>query len=648
MIRVRQESPSGSKTLRLEGDEILVGRGRDCAVRLRDPAVARRHARILKVKGAYRVEDLGAKDGILLNGQAVRSGWFRVGDRLVMGASRVVLEAVFEEDGSETVESGPAETAPAEPRKRDAEADRLRQLLSLNHRLLEERNPRRLLETIMDTAIELLRAERGFLILADGDRLTFRIARHFGRRGVENPDVEISTSIARTVLDTGKSVLTDDAVRDDRFASMQSVSLLDLRSILCVRLQTASEVVGALYLDNRFERGTFDEADISLAEAFSDQAALAIVNARLHRENARKRAALGKSREKIHKLNERLRRALRRRTDALEAARETLARSTSELGLRYSYDRIVGRSEAMRKILALADRVTGLDMPVLIRGESGTGKELIAHAIHYNGPRGAAPFVSENCAAIPDELLESELFGHVRGAFTGAERDAVGLFELVNGGTLFLDEVGDMSPSMQSKILRVLEDGKIRRVGATESVEVDFRLIAATNRDLEAMRADGSFRDDLFYRLSVVPFSLPPLRERREDIPALVEHVLEVIAAEGAESRRQIDPEALAVLCAGDWPGNVRQLSNELNRACALAAGTITPAHLSPDIRHSDAGEDADQRPLREVVEELERRLIKDVLKRTGGNKTRASEILGLSRLGLRKKIERYGVEPDG
>jgi serine/threonine-protein kinase PknK len=647
MLRLLLESPDGPRTCRVDGNEILVGRGRDCEVRVKDPSVARRHVRILRLGGEYRIEDLGSKGGTELNGRTVRSSWFRVGDRMRIGRSEIVLEAILATPGRPSDapprKPGGAAAAEAPSRPREPETERLRQLLALNHRLLEERDPKRLLETIMDTAIELLGAERGFLILRDGERLAFRVARHLEGRGVENPDVEISTSIARHVLETGESVLTDDAAQDDRFRTLRSVSVLDLRSILCVRLQTRREIVGALYLDNRFERGTFDDADIALAEAFADQAALAIVNARLHREDARKRAALRRSRARIRRLAERLREALRKRTDALERARESLARSTSELGLRYAYDRIVGRSEAMRTVLRLADRVTDLSVPVLVRGESGTGKELLARAIHYNGPRRGSPFVSENCAAIPEGLLESELFGHVRGAFTGADRDATGLFELARGGTLLLDEIGDMSASMQGKILRVLEEEAIRKVGGREPIPVDFRLISATNRDLETLLEEGRFREDLYYRIKVVEITVPPLRERREDIPALVDHALGRVAAETASPARIVDAEAMGLLTAHAWPGNVRELVNEIRRACALAEGTITPAALSDDVRDSGSGSD-DDRPLKEAVEDLERRWIKEALRATKGNKTRAAERLGLSRLGLRKKMERYGL----
>jgi len=279
---------------------------------------------------------------------------------------------------------------------------------------------------------------------------------------------------------------------------------------------------------------------------------------------------------------------------------------------------------------------------VVVQGESGTGKELVARAIHHNGRRSGEPFVGENCGAIPETLLESVLFGHVKGAFTGAERDRKGLFEVASGGTLFLDEVGEMSPAMQTKLLRVLQDGELRRVGGTQTIATDVRIIAASNRDLSQLVAEGRFREDLYYRLNVIQIQIPPLRERREDIPLLVEHLL------GKHSRgeHRVSPEALGSLMGYLWPGNVRELENEIMRAAALGGEVIGVRDLSPQIAASVplALHDPDDLDLRTRVEHLERELIHRALKRTGGNNTRAARLLGLSRYGLLKKIQRYAL----
>jgi transcriptional regulator with PAS, ATPase and Fis domain len=302
----------------------------------------------------------------------------------------------------------------------------------------------------------------------------------------------------------------------------------------------------------------------------------------------------------------------------------------------------------MLELFRLIDRITDTALPVVIQGESGTGKELVARAIHANGARRDRPFVGENCAAIPETLLESTLFGYVRGAFTGADHDTRGLFEIADGGTLFLDEVGEMSPAMQGKLLRVLQEGELRRVGSERTRKVDVRIVAATNRDLGRLVEEGKFRRDLFFRLNVAGVALPPLRERRDDIPLMVEHFLGKLAKrDGRAQPKAIDPAALARLSAYRWPGNVRELENEITRADALSGARIAAADLAPRIGAADeagvmAAEDHDSLTMKPRVERLERSLVREALGRSGNNQTRAAELLGLSRFGLQKKLKRY------
>jgi transcriptional regulator with PAS, ATPase and Fis domain len=300
---------------------------------------------------------------------------------------------------------------------------------------------------------------------------------------------------------------------------------------------------------------------------------------------------------------------------------------------------IVAESPAMRSVLSLVSKVAASEVPVLVRGESGTGKELVARALHTAGPRSAAAFVTENCGAIPETLLESTLFGHVRGAFTGADRRRQGLFEVADGGTLFLDEIGEMTPSMQARLLRVLQDGEVRPVGGERARKVDVRVVAATHRDLEAMVADGSFREDLYYRLAVVTVELPPLRERPEDIPALVAHFVD----KHAERPVQVEPRALAALAQHGWRGNVRELENEVRRALVMAEGTVELEHLSPALL-SGQGDPADPLDLKAQINQLERRLIRQALEASSGNQTRAARMLGVSRYGLQKMLRRLGL----
>jgi transcriptional regulator with GAF, ATPase, and Fis domain len=427
-------------------------------------------------------------------------------------------------------------------------------------------------------------------------------------------------------------VVTVDAAGDPRFEAARSVSDLQLRSVLAAPLIARGEVTGCLYVDDRLRPGAFGEDDVALVLDFADQAAIAVENARLLEENQRR------GRE-VAELASRL-------AEEVDSQRVELRQSREALAVRYDYRNLVGRTPRMMELFRLLDRVTDTALPVVIHGESGTGKELVARAIHHNGPRGGRPFVSENCAAIPENLLEAALFGHVRGAFTGADGDRRGLFEIADGGTLFLDEVGEMSPAMQSKLLRVLQEGELRRVGAERGRKVDVRIVAASNRDLGRLVADGRFREDLYYRLNVVRVVLPPLRERREDIPLLVDHFLRKHAAQAQRPPKKIARPALAKLCGYRWPGNVRELENEVLRAAALGGETIVVEDLSP---HVAAGEpvapiDVDDLTVRARVERLERTLVREALSRSGGNQSRAARLLGLSRFGLQKKLRRYGI----
>ena len=308
----------------------------------------------------------------------------------------------------------------------------------------------------------------------------------------------------------------------------------------------------------------------------------------------------------------------------------------------------------MNGICDLVRRVAPYDVSVLVSGESGTGKELCARALHYNSMRRDGPFVAENCGALPDELLESELFGHKRGAFTGASDDRVGLFELADGGTVFLDEIGEISPAFQVKLLRVLQEGEIRPLGSNKRRKVDVRVVTATNRDLEAEVRAGRFREDLYYRLATFTIELPPLRDRREDIAVLAHALLEDLQTQLGKRVGGISRESLACLEAYPWPGNVRELQNELKRMLVLAQDDVLDANLlSPRILHAaDAVQAEDlsiicqtEGSLKERMEALEARIIKETLIRHRWNKTRAAEELGLSRVGLRSKLERYGLE---
>lgn len=325
----------------------------------------------------------------------------------------------------------------------------------------------------------------------------------------------------------------------------------------------------------------------------------------------------------------------------------------NQLRSKYKFDSIIGKSAALQKVLSVVEKVADTESTVLITGESGTGKELIARALHYNSARAHRMLVTVNCGAIPEELLESELFGHVRGAFTNAVHHREGRFGLADGGTIFLDEIGDMSPNLQVKLLRVLQDRTFEPVGSSKSVQVDVRVIAATNQNLPELIANKSFREDLFYRLNVLPVEIPPLRNRSEDIPLLVHHFLDVARVEMGSRVELVTDEAMQLLIDHDWPGNVRELQNLIERLVILAPGTEIGAHDLPTPFHGSrprmplsARVPAGGLDFNEVVEQVEVDLILQALEHTHWNKNRAAQLLGLNRTTLEGKIRKRGLEP--
>lgn len=494
--------------------------------------------------------------------------------------------------------------------------DRLAALYDMIRALNSETDADALVESILEMALRAVHATRGMILLRDerGEDPAAPFSVRFARN-LETETVADAESYSRSIVDAaqaGESLLVLDAGRDERFRDVRSVSLFGIRSLMCVPLRSRGRIVGTVYLDGREEGRLFTPDDLRFLEAFADHAALAL-------ENVRVRARL------------------ERRAQELQVAAET----------RTAYGNLVGRSPAMQRVFDLVERVAATDLPVLILGESGTGKELVARAIHFRGPRRRRVFLSENCAALPESLLESELFGHVRGAFTGAERARPGLFEQADGGTLFLDEVGDMSPAMQARLLRVLEDGEVRRVGAERTIHVRVRLLAATNKDLRREVAAGRFREDLFYRLQVLTLELPPLREREGDIPLLARRFLDAFAEERGRPPGPIEDAVLDLLERHGWPGNVRELQNAMRRLSVMAGsgpitvGTVTsdpvlaPVLLPADREHED---------LSLTLEAGEREQILRALRAARGSRIVAARLLGVSRATLYRKLAAHQI----
>ncbi len=513
------------------------------------------------------------------------------------------------------------------------------QLESITRALGSRDRLRPLLDQVLDTMVLWTGVERGLLLLRAPDgRLVPRAARNLARHDLVGEQLALSQGIARRAIETGETVVAIDALATHG-AMHASVHALKLRSVLAVPLVARGETLGVVYLDDRVRSGAFGARELAWVRLVASQAAMAIAD-------ARDKVLLRRAARRAERARRDLEAALGAREVELGVVREELGAALGERGTHHRYAAIIGESESVRTLLRLIDRVAATDIVVLISGESGTGKELVARAIHENGPRSKRPFVSENCASVPETLLESTLFGHVRGAFTGASSTRAGLFDVADGGTLFLDEIGEMSLGMQSKLLRVLQDGEVRAVGGERTRRVDVRVLGATHRDLAAMVAAGTFREDLYYRLNVLTIPVPPLRERSDDIPALVAHFLEKHAPGRAP---RVTRGAMERLVAYPWPGNIRQLENEVRRAIVLADGRIDAAELSADVaRGGPSAARGAGLDLRARVDALEVELVTEALEKTRGNQTRAAQMLGMSRFGLQKMMKRLGVKsPD-
>ena len=527
--------------------------------------------------------------------------------------------------------------------------ERFYRLLEIYRQVNSELDHDRLLGLVMDTAVELTGAERGFLLLGSHpDNLRVEVSRNI------DPQVQkgaYSRSIAEQVVSSGEPVITVSAHNDPRFKEYMSVHQLQLESVLCIPIHAGGRTAGVLYMESRFQSGRFTPADQRLLMAFGDQVAIALTNAQLLADNIRKAKELGRAKLEIEALAEERGRLLNQRTLQLEEARRDLAETRRRLETRVGMYGMVGRSSAMMKLFELIERVAATDVPVLIEGESGTGKEMVAQAIHQTSERKKGRLVSVNCAAIPENLLESELFGHVRGAFTGADRERKGLFTAAHGGTLFLDEIGDMPARMQVDLLRALQEKTIRPIGAQQDIKVDVRVIAASNKPLAELIRAKRFREDLYYRLNVVTLKLPGLRERGEDIPLLCDHFLTVFSTQMKTEKKRLTRAALRALMEYAWPGNVRQLEHALMNASVLADGTVLDvedftleAPVSPPALH------VEPRPVAAAAVATDRRTrerqqILEALEASNWNKTRAAQVLGIPRRTFYRRLKDHGVQ---
>jgi Nif-specific regulatory protein len=498
-------------------------------------------------------------------------------------------------------------------------------------------NLQEVLNRVLDVAIRRLRAERGMILLLDPitNALRTRVVRNI-KEG-EGESKRSPQSIVKEVIQGGGSVMSADARADHRFTESESVIAENILSILCVPLIIKERIAGAIYVDHRQARHLFSQKDLNFLEAFADQAAVAIENARLYEE-------LEEARTRLSMENDSLRR---------------------EVLVEKHLDSVVGQSEVVAKIQFAIRKAAAGHSTVLLRGESGTGKGLVARIIHNVSPRRNGPFIKFNCAALPETLAESELFGHEKGAFTGADRRKLGRFELANNGSIFLDEIGKMTLAMQAKLLRVVEDKEFERVGGTLTIKADVKIIAATNLEIEKAIELGTFREDLFYRLNIIPLILPPLRERKDDIPTLAEHFIRKICKDLGVENKRLEQGVLDLFLRYNWPGNVRELEATLHRAIVMSNGdTITrndfyglfadsaivsgPSGAAPmpsSLLNPMVGKmEISSEVYDEVMSSVDRQLIERALESSGGRIREAARRLGLARNTLKAKIQKYGI----
>ena len=515
----------------------------------------------------------------------------------------------------------------------------LKYLFDISQSLHHYLNVEDLILHIIGRVTEVMSAEAVSVILHDEaeDELVFCWSSDTPERKEKLQEIRFPADhgIAGSVLRSGKAEIILNVETDFRhYQKVDTATDFETKSMIAVPLKTKTETIGVLEVLNK-KKGIFDDKDLSFLTTLAPIIAMALDNARMCSQLDRAYKEL----KVVDKGKDELIKLTRNKVDRLQR----------EVERHHRFDRIIGNSEAMLEVFRLCERVIDSDITVLIEGQTGTGKEIIARAIHYNGPRKNGPFVTQNCGGIPDTLLASELFGHKKGAYTGAFRDKRGLFEIAHGGTVLLDEVGEMSPTMQSSLLRVLQEGEIKPLGSERSKKVDVRLISATNKNLEEEVREGSLREDLFYRLSVFAIKLPPLRERVGDMSVLANHFVRKFSKKSKKSIKGVSKEALECLITYPFPGNVRELENEIERAVAMTAdgNLIEASNLSDKIRSRLVTEPSrvkSQGSLKEMVEELEKSVLVRILEKHGGNKTKVAKELGLSRNGLMKKMKRYGL----
>ncbi|MSR46111.1 MAG: GAF domain-containing protein [Planctomycetes bacterium] len=520
----------------------------------------------------------------------------------------------------------------------------LERLMQVAKRITATLDGELLLKMVLDDAVDATRAARGFLILSRDGELGVRCARNLDAADIERPELSFSSSVARSVYRTGTPILLADVSTDELWCDAASISQLKLLSVLCVPIARHDHVIGAVYLDEPTRIDAFRPGDLRYVENLADFAAIALEKADLLADARTRRVELESSQAEIASLNQKLQATMFKQQDELKVAKASLELAHRMSGRVPQFEGIVAQSRAMEEVKQRIERLASSPLPVLVSGESGTGKELVARAIHARSGRLAQPFQAFNCATTQPGLIENELFGHQKGAFTGATENQPGLFERCDGGTLFLDEIAEASKELQAKLLRAVQNGEVQRLGGGETRHVDVRIVAASNRDIRSEVAAGRFREDLMYRLMVLQVHLPPLRDRREDVALLLDHFVTREAAKLRVSAPVFTPAAWRCLVGYDWPGNVREVENVVQRLLVLHrdAPEIGIDALRAELPSAVSDVPVTHFELREFLDSQERTCIEEALARCGGNRQRAAKELGISERNLYQRLQRW------
>ena len=598
----------GPKTFVIHKPLTTVGRALGNDVATPAESLGDTHAQIFFDGRDFNLEEVDKSGEILINNKKKRRARLVHGDRLKLGSAEFVFSMFDEPHRSQ----GTTEGAP-HGRNTMHQLGGIRKLHEFSQQLMTMRNLDELLEVMLDVVLDVTGAEKGLLLLLDdaysgspspSGKPVVRASRHVARDSLPASSASggsFSDSIVSRVLETGKPVIVSDALTDDQFRSSESVVALQLSSVMCAPLVAQGHVTGVLYVGNDRVKGLFERVQLELLSIFASQASLILQNATL--------------------------------LSALRADKEKL---TQELADK-RFGEIIGVCPSMMEVFRKVQKVATTDISVLITGETGTGKELIARELHRRSNRVNGPFVVINCGAIPENLIESELFGHVKGAFTGAVASRPGKFQAADKGTLFLDEIGELPLNLQVKLLRALQERVVYRVGDSKPERVDIRVVAATNRILEEEIRGGRFREDLYYRLNVVNIYLPALRERGEDVLIIAKALLSKYAEELHSSVRGFTPQALAAIRKHNWPGNIRQLENRLKKALVLCDKTL----LGIEDLELEANSERGILPLEKAKEDFQRRYVLEVLERNNGNRTQTARDLGVDPRTIFRYLER-------